>query len=55
MHNINFYQVQYSPDTNSKRQPSTLVSKGFTLSSGKMNLEVNLDKDVFYHGEQVKQ
>lgn len=51
--NLAVRKVQYSPDTKSKRQPSTLVSKGFTLSSGKMNLEVNLDKEIFYHGEQI--
>lgn len=46
-------KVQYFPSSHSKRQPSTLVCKGFTLSSGKLNLEVTLDKEVFYHGEQV--
>ncbi|XP_071546351.1 arrestin homolog [Panulirus ornatus] len=47
-------KVQYSPLDRNKRQPSTLVSKGFTLSSGKLNLEVTLDKDIYYHGEQVQ-
>jgi len=46
-------KVQYAPATGSKRQPSTLVSKGFTLSPGKLNLEVTLDKEIYYHGEQV--
>lgn len=46
-------KVQYCPAATSKRQPSTLVSKGFTLSSGKLNLEVTLDKEIYYHGEQV--
>jgi len=46
-------KCQYAPMTQSKRQPSTLVSKGFTLSPGKLNLEVTLDKEFYYHGEQV--
>jgi len=35
------------------RLPSSLVSKGFTFSSGKINLEVTLDKEIYYHGEQI--
>jgi arrestin-2 len=33
--------------------PSSLVSKGFTFSQGKLNLEVTLDKETYYHGERV--
>lgn len=46
-------KVQFAPQERSTRQPSTLVSKGFTLSNGKLNLEVTLEKDIYYHGEQV--
>ncbi|XP_018017930.1 arrestin homolog [Hyalella azteca] len=46
-------KVQYAPQERCTRQPSTLVSKGFTLSSGKLNLEVTLEKDIYYHGEQI--
>jgi len=46
-------KVQYAPADRGTRQPSTLVSKGFALSSGKLNLEVTLEKDIYYHGEQV--
>merc|ERR1711970_1390725 len=46
-------KVQYAPSERNNRQPSTLVSKGFTLSNGKLNLEVTLEKDIYYHGEQV--
>jgi len=47
-------KIQFAPlDRCSSRQPSTLVSKGFTLSSGKLNLEVNLERDLYYHGESV--
>lgn len=33
--------------------PTSLVSKGFTFSQGKLNLEVTLDKEIYYHGEKV--
>ncbi|XP_047491469.1 arrestin homolog [Penaeus chinensis] len=46
-------KVQFSPVAGNKRQPSTLVSKGFALSSGKLNMEVTLDKELYYHGEHV--
>jgi len=46
-------KIQFSPVAGNKRQPSTLVSKGFALSSGKLNMEVTLDKELYYHGEQV--
>jgi len=46
-------KVQYAPAERCNRQPSTLVSKGFALSSGKLNLEVTLEKDIYYHGEQI--
>ncbi|XP_042239332.1 arrestin homolog [Homarus americanus] len=46
-------KVQYSPRTLSNRQPSTLVTKNFTFSPGNLNMEVTLDKEVFYHGEQI--
>lgn len=35
------------------RLPSSLISKGFTFSSGKINLEVTLDKEIYYHGEKI--
>ncbi|XP_071546353.1 arrestin homolog [Panulirus ornatus] len=46
-------KVQYYPLDRSNRQPSTLVSKKFTMSSGTVNMEVTLDKEVYYHGEQI--
>lgn len=46
-------KVQYSDPQGSNRQPQTLVSKGFTLSPGKLNLEVSLERDMYCHGEQV--
>lgn len=46
-------KLQFAPATRGKRLPSSLVSKGFTFSSGKINLEVTLDKEIYYHGEKV--
>lgn len=46
-------KVQYAPVDRTKRQPSSLVSKGFTLSSGKISMEVTLNKDLYYHGEPI--
>nr|XP_027230921.1 arrestin, lateral eye-like [Penaeus vannamei] len=46
-------KVQYCPLDSPCRQPSAVVSKGFVFSSGKINLEVSLDKDVYYHDEPL--
>ncbi|XP_071445722.1 arrestin homolog [Hetaerina americana] len=46
-------KLQYAPPTRGNRLPSSLVSKGFTFSQGKINLEVTLDKEIYYHGEKV--
>ncbi|CAG0885119.1 unnamed protein product [Cyprideis torosa] len=46
-------KVQFAPSKQSSRLPSALVSKGFALSPGKLNLEVTLDREIFYHGDQV--
>ncbi|XP_046393205.1 arrestin homolog [Ischnura elegans] len=46
-------KIQYAPPTRGARLPSSLVSKGFTFSQGKLNLEVTLDKEIYYHGEKV--
>merc|ERR1711970_420652 len=47
-------KVQYAPVDRNCRQPSANVSKGFALSSGKLSLEVTLEKGTYYHGEEVK-
>lgn len=46
-------KLQYAPATRGRRLPSSLVSKGFTFSQGKINLEVTLDREIYYHGEKV--
>lgn len=46
-------KLQFAPAVRGRRLPSSLVSKGFTFSQGKLNLEVTLDKEIYYHGEKV--
>lgn len=46
-------KLQYAPPTRGQRLPSSLISKGFTFSQGKLNLEVTLDGETYYHGEKV--
>nr|XP_045599371.1 arrestin homolog [Procambarus clarkii] len=46
-------KVQFCPADRYKRHPSTLASKGFTFSSGKLDVELTMNKECFYHGEQV--
>lgn len=46
-------KLQFAPLKRGKRLPSSLVSKGFTFSSGKITLEVTLDKEIYYHGEKI--
>ena len=31
-----------------------MVSKGFTFSNGKLNLQLTLDRELFYHNEQIR-
>jgi arrestin-2 len=51
--NLAIKKLQYAPASRGKRLPSSLVSKGFTFSQGKINLEVTLDREIYYHGEKV--
>lgn len=46
-------KIQYAPPSRGRRLPSSLVSKGFTFSQGKLNLEITLDKEIYYHGERI--
>lgn len=46
-------KLQFAATNRGNRLPSSLVSKGFTFSNGKINLEVTLDKEIYYHGEKI--
>jgi len=45
-------RIQFAP-TKSGRQPCTIVRKDFMLSPGELELEVNLDKQLYYHGDKL--
>lgn len=51
--NLTIKKLQHAPLTRSRRLPSSLVCKGFTFSQGKLNLEVTLDREIYYHGEKL--
>lgn len=46
-------KLQYYAGGPDMRQPSSLVTKGFVLSSGKLQLEVTLDREYYFHGDKV--
>jgi len=45
-------RIQFAP-TKQGRQPCTIVRKDFMLSPGELELEVNLDKQLYYHGDKI--
>ncbi|XP_023327176.1 phosrestin-1 [Eurytemora carolleeae] len=44
---------QYAPNDIKQRSPTSTAEKGFVFGSGKIVLEANLDKEVFYHGQDI--
>ncbi|XP_018007940.1 arrestin homolog [Hyalella azteca] len=49
---LNIRRIQFAP-TKTGRQPCTIVRKDFMLSPGELELEVNLDKQLYYHNEKI--
>ncbi|CAL4115981.1 unnamed protein product [Meganyctiphanes norvegica] len=45
-------RIQYAP-TKSGKQPMTIVRKDFLMSPGDLELEISLDKQLYYHGEKI--
>ncbi|XP_030748000.1 arrestin homolog isoform X2 [Sitophilus oryzae] len=45
-------KIQYAPSKQGK-QPCTIVRKDFMMSPGELELEVNLDKQLYHHGEKI--
>jgi len=45
-------RIQFAPSKQG-RQPCTIVRKDFLLSPGELELEVNLDKQLYYHGDKM--
>ncbi|XP_045121925.1 arrestin homolog [Portunus trituberculatus] len=49
---LNIRRIQFAP-SRAGRQPCTIVRKDFMLSPGELELEVNLDKQLYYHNEKI--
>lgn len=45
-------KIQFAP-TKQGAQPCTIVRKDFLLSPGELELEVTLDKQLYFHGERI--
>lgn len=45
-------KIQYAPSKQGA-QPCTVVRKDFMLSPGELELEVTLDKQLYFHGEKI--
>ncbi|TRY76389.1 hypothetical protein TCAL_02711 [Tigriopus californicus] len=46
-------KVQWSPINDKQRSPTATADKGFLCSKGKIVLECTLDREIFYHGEEI--
>lgn len=51
--NMAIRKIQYAPLTQKERQPTTVVCKGFILSPGKVELEVVLDKEIYFNDDKI--
>jgi len=49
---LNIRRIQFAPSKTGK-QPMTIVRKDFMMSPGELELEVSLDKQLYYHGEKI--
>jgi len=46
-------KVQFAPSDVKQRSPTSTAEKGFMFGSGKLVLEASLDREVYYHGEDL--
>jgi len=46
-------KVQFANSDVKQRSPTSTAEKGFMFGSGKLSLECSLDKEVYYHGEDI--
>jgi len=51
--NMAIRKIQFAP-TRQGRQPSTTVRKDFMFSQGEMELESTLDRQLYYHGDDIR-
>ena len=49
----NILQAQYASLDMKQRSPTSTAEKGFMFGSGKLVVEASLDREVFYHGEDL--
>ncbi|XP_045601202.1 arrestin homolog [Procambarus clarkii] len=49
---LNIRRIQFAP-SKSGRQPCTIVRKDFLMSPGELELEVTLDKQLYYHNDKI--
>jgi arrestin-2 len=50
---MSIVKLQHAPITSDNRLPMAWISKGLAFSQGKIDLEVTLDREYFFHGDQV--
>jgi len=46
-------KAQFAPTDLKQRSPTSTAEKGFMFGSGKLILEASLDREVYYHGEDL--
>jgi len=46
-------KAQYAPSTVKDRSPTSTAEKGFMFGNGKLTVEASLDKELYYHGEEL--
>ncbi|KAK8732287.1 hypothetical protein OTU49_007006 [Cherax quadricarinatus] len=49
---LNIRRIQFAP-SKTGRQPCTIVRKDFLMSPGELELEVTLDKQLYYHNDKI--
>ena len=47
------FQSQYSSPDEKPRSPTAKADKGFFASKGKVLLECTLDKETYFHGQEL--
>lgn len=47
-------KVQYAPIDPDHRQPQLLVHRNYTLSPGRIILDITLGRDIYFHGDEIE-
>ncbi len=54
MNGLSFFsKAQWAPVDEKIRSPTSSAEKGFLMSKGKIILECSLDKEIYYHGQEI--